>query len=369
MGLENNTVFVVDDSPTLRHLISHMVQQLGWQVQSFQSALECFQQAVQTPPAMVLVSYEMEAVRGDEACRWFKGVRSLHSTPIVIMGSGEDPIRLQFCHHARADDFLTKPIQWQQLAAKLQALLPGEPRSQLPKRTRTVLALDAAMGDPAPWRELEYAGFTLLQFIGVDDALERLREIGVDAVVVRGVAPSSPSFEQVRASCAQRDLALIRLADATSLREPTPQRAVAVATVMDGRPGTPNELVRRINVMLKRIAVDVRSSPRVPFYSAVEFRAQGEWRSGYCTDLSRGGLFIRTLTPLPTLTDVELSIDMPGHQGEKLRGVVAWERPFCTEASGTAPAGMGLRFSAMTSTQEILIERLLGHGARTARAR
>src|SRR6185295_19696295 len=156
--MSRGSVVLVDDSPTLRNLVCQMVRHLGWDPHPFERAQDCYAEVLRSRPAMVLMDYEMDGVRGDEACKWLKAQKELAGTPVVMMTNGDDPGRLQKCHRADADDFLPKPIRMQQLHAKLKALEPGaRPAPTRETRARRVLAIDVS-SDRTTWRELEFAG-------------------------------------------------------------------------------------------------------------------------------------------------------------------------------------------------------------------
>lgn len=74
----------------------------------------------------------------------------------------------------------------------------------------------------------------------------------------------------------------------------------------------------------------------------LQYRNAGHLLVSYCTNLSRGGLFVPTLEPLPAGTRLTLELSIPGEdEPAELQAEVRWVRQF--DAS-EGPAGMGLRF-------------------------
>jgi uncharacterized protein (TIGR02266 family) len=83
-----------------------------------------------------------------------------------------------------------------------------------------------------------------------------------------------------------------------------------------------------------------REFPRIPHESEVrmEFSNIDELSSEYCSNLSLGGMFIKSSSPLPvgTTFQFELSADESTISGT---GKVEWVRD-----AGEEPGGMGVRF-------------------------
>jgi len=91
---------------------------------------------------------------------------------------------------------------------------------------------------------------------------------------------------------------------------------------------------------------------------AVEYRTAGGFLVSYSTDLSYGGVFVETPSPLEQGTSVTLRMHVPG-LGEPLEteATVAWVRSKTT-AEGSAP-GMGLEFAALEVAFGEAIDRLV----------
>jgi hypothetical protein len=87
-----------------------------------------------------------------------------------------------------------------------------------------------------------------------------------------------------------------------------------------------------------------RESPRMLYATVVTFRPAGEGADefGFCYNVSRGGLYVRTLAPPE---DDSVWIEMRPPRTKKcvrLEGRVAWRRAFGPTALATAPPGFGV---------------------------
>jgi len=88
----------------------------------------------------------------------------------------------------------------------------------------------------------------------------------------------------------------------------------------------------------------------------VRCRSWSDFRTLYTRDISRGGMFLRTATPLLAGTAVQLVLSLPDGRDIELRGKVVHVVPPGTHGR---PAGMGLRFSDMSEERRAQIEALL----------
>lgn len=86
-----------------------------------------------------------------------------------------------------------------------------------------------------------------------------------------------------------------------------------------------------------------RQHSRIPVSLQVSYLSKGDLQQDLVTNLSPGGLFVRTSKPLDPGTEVDLEVliadeETPIH----VRGKVVWLRP-----SPGQPAGMGIQFTGV----------------------
>ncbi|MFV8756521.1 TIGR02266 family protein [Nannocystaceae bacterium ST9] len=102
-------------------------------------------------------------------------------------------------------------------------------------------------------------------------------------------------------------------------------------------------------------------APRVGMVLEVQYRNAGQFLVSYCTNLSRGGLFISTPTPEPIGTSILLSLRVPGRSVPvTMSAIVRWNR---IDESEEGPAGMGLSFADIDAMLGDHIDRLVTHAA------
>ena len=84
-----------------------------------------------------------------------------------------------------------------------------------------------------------------------------------------------------------------------------------------------------------------RRQPRVPISLKVAYRTSGAFLVAYSVNLSKGGIFLETESPLDVGETVSLSFDVPGAGTLDVTGVVAWVRRGSPDG---LPDGMGVQF-------------------------
>jgi uncharacterized protein (TIGR02266 family) len=85
-----------------------------------------------------------------------------------------------------------------------------------------------------------------------------------------------------------------------------------------------------------------RNASRAGVVLQLQYRNAGHLLVSYCTNLSRGGLFVPAAEPLPPGTRITLALGVPGHpEPATLSAKVRWIRKL---DAPEGPAGMGLAF-------------------------
>lgn len=88
---------------------------------------------------------------------------------------------------------------------------------------------------------------------------------------------------------------------------------------------------------------DKRQHSRVPVSLKVSYPSKGDLQRDLVTDLSPGGLFIRTSKPLEIGTEVDLEVSIsPTDPQISVRGKVVWLRD-----AQSPQEGMGIQFTGM----------------------
>jgi DNA-binding response OmpR family regulator len=119
-------ILVVDDSPTIRRVVSTILEKHGYEpalASDGQDALEALTSG-EVKTDLVLLDFVMPRMNGYQLCRALKDqAPELANLPIVLMSAKGDRIRDQFVQQTGAIDAITKPFDAQALVAVVENAL------------------------------------------------------------------------------------------------------------------------------------------------------------------------------------------------------------------------------------------------------
>jgi len=113
------------------------------------------------------------------------------------------------------------------------------------------------------------------------------------------------------------------------------------------------------SVIDDRRGAERRIHERIPVDLEVDYRASDTFLFAYITDISAMGIFVRTETPAPKGTVLNLRFCVPGGEPMELEGEVIWvNSPRPDDAEGRNP-GMGVQFNDLSAAQREEMLRLV----------
>jgi two-component system, OmpR family, KDP operon response regulator KdpE len=113
-------VLIVEDEPEFRELVELWVGRHGWRTVVAVDGHEVIRRFDEEVPALVLLDLNLPGIDGWAITRW---IRSVGTTPVLMvtaLGAERDVVRGL---EAGADDYLTKPIRFPELIARIAAAL------------------------------------------------------------------------------------------------------------------------------------------------------------------------------------------------------------------------------------------------------
>jgi len=119
-------VLVVEDDPCSGRLLQANLTSAGHFVTIVTCALEAQEVALRQPLDLVLCDICLPSMDGIELTRWFRAQAATADVPILLITSSDDGRILSRGLDAGADDFLTKPVNWAELRARIQSLLRSQ---------------------------------------------------------------------------------------------------------------------------------------------------------------------------------------------------------------------------------------------------
>ena len=116
-----HTVLVVDDNRLQRRILAAQLRALGFEVREAASGEEGLAACQSEPPDMVVSDWMMPGMDGPEFCRRFRRMPRDSYGYFVLLTAKSDRDEIAAGFDSGADDFLTKPVQSQELRARLAA--------------------------------------------------------------------------------------------------------------------------------------------------------------------------------------------------------------------------------------------------------
>ena len=121
MTTDRLNTLVVDDEPSFRRVLRTSLAPSGFAIEEARSGEEAVAILAQSTFDLVLLDVNMPGIGGVEACREIRAHMPKIGIVMVTVQDGESEIVKAL--EAGADDYITKPIRFRELVARLRAVL------------------------------------------------------------------------------------------------------------------------------------------------------------------------------------------------------------------------------------------------------
>ena len=119
------TVLIVDDSSTLREMISGLLIKAGMTVLEATDGVEAKEKIAANPPDLVILDIVMPNMNGYELCRWVKSNPETETVPVVICSSKNEDFDRYWGMKQGADAYIAKPFRPIEMVETVKHLLRG----------------------------------------------------------------------------------------------------------------------------------------------------------------------------------------------------------------------------------------------------
>jgi len=116
-------ILLVDDVRLFLKLEETFFRRTGCEIHMAQSGAEAMEVAREQQPNLILLDFIMPDMMGDEVVKKLKSDPDTSGIPIMIVSTSADANDIEKCFRAGADDYVTKPINPQEVLAKAANLL------------------------------------------------------------------------------------------------------------------------------------------------------------------------------------------------------------------------------------------------------
>jgi signal transduction histidine kinase len=118
--LRGATLLIVDDKPQNLRLISDFLAEQGFELMLTRSGAQALERARLAAPELVLLDLRMPEMDGFEVCRRLKADPATAALPVIFMTAVDDIAHKVEGFALGAVDYITKPIQREELLARIQ---------------------------------------------------------------------------------------------------------------------------------------------------------------------------------------------------------------------------------------------------------
>lgn len=113
----------MDDEPDLIELVKYNLVRDGYEVYTAENGQQALALAGEVKPHLVLLDVRMPVLDGIETCRRLRADSRTAKLPVIMLTALSQEIEELKGLDAGADDYITKPVSYRKLRARVQTLL------------------------------------------------------------------------------------------------------------------------------------------------------------------------------------------------------------------------------------------------------
>ena len=145
-GPATGRILVVDDQRTNVELMADLLRQQGYEVRTALDGKQALEIVQREPLDLVVSDIMMPGVDGYELCRSVRASTQTALLPVVLVTSLDPQAERVKGIEAGADDFLSKPVNWTELFARVRSLLRVKGGSGVDARVSVAMNKETALG-------------------------------------------------------------------------------------------------------------------------------------------------------------------------------------------------------------------------------
>ena len=123
--MSRKKVIVVDDSPTAMFMVTTILKREPYDLVKAHDGQEAIEVAAAERPDLILMDVVMPRKTGFEACRELKQREDTKSIPVILVTTRGEGENVEAGFESGCNDYVTKPINAQELLAKVRDHIAG----------------------------------------------------------------------------------------------------------------------------------------------------------------------------------------------------------------------------------------------------
>lgn len=235
-----------DDSAITRKTVRDFLVQNGYEVESAEDGQDALEKALALAPDMIVTDVEMPRMNGWDLCRAVKDNGATRQIPVLIVSSLADATNVERGLGTGADDYITKPIDWNELLSRIQDTFRGR---ELRGRERVLVCEDSAPMRHALQQALARQGFEVVTASDGDEGVQKALDLLPEVIVTDYEMPRLDGFQlfqYLKQEEKTRSIPVIMISGRDSLREQRNLSKAGVRMVLTKEGLTPEKLVTTV---------------------------------------------------------------------------------------------------------------------------
>ena len=125
MKRQNKLFLVVEDFEDSRFMMRRLLEMAGYNVLEASDGEQAVKMAVESRPVLILMDLSLPKLDGLAATRQIRQKKGLKRVPILAVSAHDSPESRTEALEAGCNEYVTKPIDFDQLHALLQRFVPS----------------------------------------------------------------------------------------------------------------------------------------------------------------------------------------------------------------------------------------------------
>jgi len=127
-GNSDASILIIDDDPAMRDILTVVGQQHGFTVHFASDGTDGLRVAESADVDLIVLDLNMPGLTGFDVCRRLRAAGI--ELPIMMLSASSDPVDIVVALEIGADDFIAKPFEVRELAARINAKLRRQRSTQ-----------------------------------------------------------------------------------------------------------------------------------------------------------------------------------------------------------------------------------------------
>ncbi|MEW6586411.1 MAG: response regulator [Nitrospirota bacterium] len=136
-------LLLADDSITIQKVVELILAEEDFEIRSVSTGEEALAALAEFRPEVILADIEMPKINGYQLCEMIKQDPATADIPVILLTGAFEPIDEELASQVRADDYIVKPFESQELISKINAVLTVGAVAEAPQGEEALEAFEA----------------------------------------------------------------------------------------------------------------------------------------------------------------------------------------------------------------------------------